>query len=327
MIHERFPETRAALPRVELCDLPTPVRRLERLGVENLWVKDDSRSAPLWGGNKPRKLEWVLGDARAKGRRTILTFGGLATNHGLATALYAREHGMRCVLALVDQPRDAHVEAQLERIRASGAHVHLTHTKARTVLALPYLLARYRRPYLLPAGGSSPVGALGFVEAALELGEQVRAGDLPEPESIVLALGSGGSAAGLVAGLPLAGLRTRVRAVLVNDRLKLSEAVIRRLAERTRKRLTAAGAHLDAPLAEVEVVEGFLGTGYGHATPEGDAAIRRAADAEGLALEPVYTGKALAAILAGAVPADGPVLYWHTHNAVSTGPVTDRPDA
>ncbi|HEX8207750.1 MAG TPA: pyridoxal-phosphate dependent enzyme, partial [Solirubrobacteraceae bacterium] len=202
-------------PCVELCALPTPVRPLEKL-APGLWMKDDSRTAPLWGGNKPRKLEWLIGDAKARGRRTLLTFGGLATNHGLATALYAREHGLDCVLALLDQPRDDHVERQLERIHASGAHVYVTHTKARTFAVLPWLALRHGRAYLVPPGGSSPVGALGFVEAALELAEQVRAGELPEPGTVWCALGSGGTAAGLALGLRLAGLRTKVRAVHVN---------------------------------------------------------------------------------------------------------------
>lgn len=318
LIHTRFPQTRDALPRVALCDPPTPVRELPGLTPgRELWVKDDSRSAPLWGGNKPRKLEWVLGDARARGCRTILTFGGLGTNHGLATALYAREAGMRCVLALVDQPVDEHVEAQLERIRASGARVHLTRTTARTVLAAPYLMARYARPYRLPPGGSSPVGALGFVEAALELAAQVEAGELPEPRGIVLALGTGGSAAGLVAGLRLAGLRTRVHAVLVNDKLRLTEPGLLRLARRTLRLLERRGADVASARPEpgdVEVVRGFMGAGYGHATPEAGEAMRRGA-AAGLDMEPVYTGKALAAVLAGAIPGDGPLLYWHTQSA------------
>ena len=319
LIHERFPATRETLPRVQLCRLPTPVRRMEALAAgRELWVKDDGRSAPRWAGNKPRKLEWILGDARARGRRTILTFGGLGTNHGLATALHAREVGMRTVLALVDQPRDEHVEAQLARIRASGARVHLTHTTARTALAVPYLMARYARPYWLPPGGSSPLGAVGFVEAALELAAQVQDGDVPEPEGIVLALGSGGSAAGLVAGLRLAGLRTRVHAVLVNDRLKLSEGVLLRLARRALGLLGRRGADVGSANLDpdrLEVVHGFLGDGYGHATPAAEAAIHRAADGEGLALEPVYTGKALAAVLAGAIPGDGPLLFWQTHSA------------
>ena len=319
LIHERFPATRETLPRVELCRPPTPVRRLP--GLEDgreLWLKDDARSAPRWGGNKPRKLEWILGDARARGRRTILTFGGLGTNHGLATALHAREVGIRTVLALVDQPRDEHVEAQLARIRASGARVHVTHTTARTALAVPYLIARYARPYWLPPGGSSPLGALGFVEAALELAAQIEAGELPEPEGIAIALGSGGSAAGLVAGLRLAGLRTRVHAVLVNDKLKLTESVLLRLAWRALALLERRGADVggvDLDPGRLEIVHGFLGDGYGHPTAAADAAIRRAAETERLALEPVYTGKALAAVLAGAIPGDGPLLFWQTHSA------------
>jgi D-cysteine desulfhydrase len=315
LLHARFPALATTLPRAELCDLPTPVRRLSGLerGRE-LWVKDDARSAPLWGGNKPRKLEWILGDARARGSRTVLTFGGLGTNHGLATALYARELGMGCVLALVDQPVDEHVEAQLVRLRASGARLHFTRTAPRTVLALPYLLARYR-PYRVPPGGSSAVGAVGFVEAALELGEQVRAGELPEPEGIVLALGSGGSAAGLVGGLRLAGLQTRVHAVLVNDKLKLSEQVVLKLAGRTLRLLADRGAAVqDVRPADVQLVHGFMGAGYGHPTPEGREAIDLAAREADLELEDVYTGKALAAALAG-LPGDGPLLYWHTHSA------------
>ncbi|HEX8086180.1 MAG TPA: pyridoxal-phosphate dependent enzyme [Solirubrobacteraceae bacterium] len=298
-----------SLPHVELCRLPTQVRPLSALD-ERLWMKDDSHSAALWGGNKPRKLEWLIADARRKGRRTLLTFGGLATNHGLATALYAREHGLRCVLALTDQPVDEHVERQLERIRASGAHVYVTHDKPRTVAALPWLMLRHGRAYFVPPGGSSPVGALGFVEAALELAAQVRAGELPEPETVWCALGSGGTAAGLALGLRVAGLRTAVRAVHVNDQLKLTAGTIARLARRT--------PLPEDELNEVSVVHGWLGDGYGHGTPESARAMARAAEAEGLRLDPVYTGKTMAAVLdhlergAGA----GPTLYWHTYNGV-----------
>ena len=296
-----------SLPHVELCALPTPVRSLEGL-APGLWLKDDSRTAPLWGGNKPRKLEWLIGDAKRRGRRTLLTFGGLATNHGLATALYGREHGLECVLALLDQPRDAHVERQLERIDASGAHVYVTRTKPRTLAMLPWLVLRHGRAYVVPPGGSSPVGALGFVEAALELAEQVRRGELPEPATVWCALGSGGTAAGLALGLRMAGLRTRVRAVHVNDGLKLTEKTISRLA----RRIPVGGDEIN----DVEVVHGYLGAGYGHGTDAARAAIERAREAEGLKLDPVYTGKAMAAVLDQMEPADGPSLYWHTYNGV-----------
>jgi D-cysteine desulfhydrase len=318
LLHQRFPELESRLPRLEICDLPTPVRHVAGL---DLWVKDDGVTAAPWGGNKPRKLEWTLADALARGYGTVLTFGGLATNHGLATALYARRHGLRSALALVDQPRDAHVEQQLARTLEAADAVHLTGSKARTALALPYLLARHaqlrppRPPYWLPVGGSSPVGVLGFVEAALELAAQVQAGELPEPATLVIALGSGGSTAGLVAGLRLAGLHTRVHAVLVNDRMDLRPGPLLRLGRRSLDLLPGTeDIHLDPSALTVD--SAFLGPGYGHAIAEGAEATRIAAEHAELTLEPVYTAKAFAALLArrraGAL-GPGPVLYWHTH--------------
>jgi D-cysteine desulfhydrase len=336
-LHQRFPRLRQTLPRLELCRLPTPVRELSALGRraglgQPLWVKDDSRSAELWGGNKPRKLEWVLADARRRRFSTVLTFGALATNHGLATALFAREAGLGCVLVLVDQPLDGHVERQLERIRASGARVVVTHDTPRTLAALPWLLARNaqgrppRPPYVLPPGGSSAVGAVGFVEAGLELAAQVRDGELPEPGAIVMALGTGGTAAGLLLGTRLGGLRSRIVAVLVNDQLRLSEETVLKLAGRTRSLLERRGAPPGEPPVEsqaVEVVRGWMGEGYGHRTPDGEAAMALAGEAEGMQLEHVYTGKALAALLSlsrSGRLGDGPLLYWHTHSAVEPPP-------
>jgi D-cysteine desulfhydrase len=320
LIHARFPRTAATLPRVPICSLPTPVRAAPGLG-ENVWVKDDALSAEPWGGNKPRKLEWILAAAKARRFGTVVTFGGLGTNHGLATAIYARREGMDCVLALADQPRDEHVERQLERLRAAATRVYLTGSARRTALSVPYLALRHaqlrppRPSYLLPPGGSSPLGAVGFVEAALELAAQVEAGELPEPRAVVVALGSGGSAAGLAAGLALAGLRTEVVAVLVNDQLELTESRVTRLARRTLKLLARRGVDVRVEPRPVRVVDGYMGAGYGHATEAAGEAQRLAAEAEGLALDPVYTGKALAAVLAGAAGA-GPVVFWNTNNGV-----------
>ncbi len=296
---------------------PTPVRELAGLGI---WVKEDGAfGAGGWGGNKVRKLEWLIPDARRRGRRSILTFGGLGTNWGLATALYAREHGLATALALVDQPIDAHVTAQLARLETSGARIHRTHTKVRTVAALPWLLARNahggRPPYLLPAGGSSPVGALGYVEAALEIAAQVEAGSLPEPAHVVVPVGTGGTAAGLALGLQLAGLRTRVVGVVVNDQLRLDAPVFARLARCTAKLLERRGAHL-SPLRlgpdMLDLTRAQIGAGYGHRTEAGTRAATLAAE-EGLSLDPVYTAKAMAGLLALRADRLGePVLFVHT---------------
>ena len=311
-LHRRFPELRETLPHVKLGDGPTPVRPLEGLG-DGLWLKDDGAYGTAWGGNKVRKLEWILPDAKRRGRRTVLTFGALGTNHGLATALYAREQGLRCAIALVDQPVDDHVRAQLARLEASGATLHRTHTKARTVAAAPWLLARHRRPYVLPAGGSSPVGALGYVEAAFEIAAQVRDGALPEPSHVVVAVGSGGTAAGLTVGLRLAGLRTKVLGIVVNDTLKLDHGTLTRLARRSARLLRRRGAEVaDPDPGDLTVVRDWLGPGYGHPTPESSRAIELAREKEGLELDPVYTAKAMAGAL-GVVEERGPLLYLHTH--------------
>jgi D-cysteine desulfhydrase len=317
-LHARFPVLVEALPHLVLSERPTPVRELPGLDI---WVKEDGAfGSGGWGGNKVRKLEWLIPDARRRGRRSILTFGGLGTNWGLATALYGREHGLETALALVDQPIDAHVRAQLARLDASGARIYRTHTQSRTVALLPWLLARNARagrpPYLLPAGGSSPVGALGYVEAALEIAAQVEDGSLPEPAHVVVPVGTGGTAAGLALGFQLAGLRSRVVGVVVNDQLRLDPAVLARLARRTAALLERRGARLGRLQLEpgmLDLTRDQIGAGYGHPS---EAAARAAALAgeERLRLDPVYTAKAMAGLLA--LRAEGrlgdPVLFVHT---------------
>jgi D-cysteine desulfhydrase len=282
------------LPRVRLHDAgPTSVRELR----PGLWLKDDGEfGTGGWGGNKVRKLEWLLGAAQARGVERILTFGGRGTNWGLATALYARGLGIETILALVDQPLDEHVVAQFERIRRSGATVHLTRTPLRTRLRAPRLWLQHGRPWVLPAGGSTALGAVGYVEAALEIAAQVEAGLLPEPDHVVVAVGSGGTIAGLAAGLPLAGLRARPVGVVVNDKLRLDQRSIGRLARSCARLLRRRGVDVPAP-AKFDLTRDYLGAGYGHPLPDAP---------EGF--DPVYTAKAMAA----ARDLDGTVLFIHT---------------
>jgi D-cysteine desulfhydrase len=169
---------------------------------------------------------------------------------------------------------------------------------------------------LLPAGGSSPVGALGYVEAALEIAAQVEAGSLPEPAHAVVPVGTGGTAAGLALGFRLSGLRTRVVGIVVNDQLRLDAAAIGRLLRRTAALLERRGARLDGPrLAPgmLDLTRDQIGAGYGHPTEAAARASALAAE-EGLSLDPVYTAKAMAGLLA--LRADGrlsgPVLFVHT---------------
>ncbi|MFI9508208.1 pyridoxal-phosphate dependent enzyme [Nocardia sp. NPDC052566] len=175
-----------------------------------------------------------------------------------------------------------------------------------------------RLPYYLPVGGSNPIGALGYVEGALELAAQIASGALPEPARVVTAVGSGGTAAGLALGLRIAGLRTRVLGVVVNDTLPLDAPDIVALANRSADVLRSRGAQLDIdPLRpdDVTMVRDWLGPGYGHETPEAVTARTRAATA-GLRLETVYTAKGLAAALdldTRANLGDGPLLLLNTY--------------
>lgn len=315
LLHKRFPALERTLPFARLGDGPTPVRELAGLTRNNLWCKDESGYGNGgWGGNKVRKLEWLLPEVRRRGASTIFTVGATGTNWGLAAALYARDLGIDTVLALIDQPEDDHVREQQRRLRQSGATMHFTHSKPLTIAAAPWLLLRHTRglklPYYLPAGGSAPIGVLGHVETGLELAAQVAAGELPQPRHIVTAVGSGGTVAGLALGCALAGLQAQVVGVVVNDTLPLGARDLVRLADRTATVLRERGAEFDVPPPRLTTTREYLGRGYGHPTPEAAAAARVAASA-GLRLESVYTAKAFAAALAADL--DGPVLFLNTY--------------
>jgi D-cysteine desulfhydrase len=337
-LERRFPELAGRLPRRSIASLPTPVHRLAALGgaagIDELWVKRDDLTGQPYGGNKVRKLEWLLADALARGHRSVLTTGALGSNHALATTIYARAAGLRVLLVLVPQPITAHVRRALLLDHAYGAAIHAVPSIAAARRRVVALLARgvlaRDRPYLVPTGGSSAIGTLGYVNAALELAEQVAAGDVPEPAAVVVPLGSGGTVAGLVAGLALAGLGTRVVAVRVTDLLPPSPAFLARLANRALAELAGLGAgfpRLVLTPADFVVRSDWLGPGYGAPTPEGVDARRRIAASEGLVVETTYGAKALAGALAlASEPAwrGRPLLFWHTYSSADPGAGIDR---
>ena len=185
-----------------------------------------------------------------------------------------------------------HVVEQFERIRNSGARIVLTGGPRRTAARAPWLWLSHGRPWMLPAGGSTPLGAVGYVAAGLEIGGQVRCNELPEPDRIVTAVGTGGTLAGLVVGLQAAGLRTRPYGVVVNDKLPLSHHRIARLARRCAKLVD-----VDVDVGAFDLTREFLGAGYGHPLPGADPDF-----------DPVYAGKAMAA----ARRLDGTTLFLQT---------------
>lgn len=317
-LYDIQPRLQESLPSLRLGTAPTPLRPLPGLcdGPAEVWLKDEGAFGDGgWGGNKVRKLEWLIPEAKRRGKSTVLTVGGLGTNWGLACALYGREHGLKTVLALIDQPVDRHVRDQLERLGDSGAEIHFTHSKARTIATVPWLMLKHR-PYFLPAGGSNAVGTVGYVEVALELAEQVRTGEIEEPSHVVTAVGSGGTAAGLMLGLKLAGLRTKVVGVVVNDSLRLDAKALTGLAGRCERLLRKRGAEFPElkPHDNLIVVDDQIGAGYGHPTEAARRAIGIAAERQDLDLDPVYTAKAMAGLLdlADSGPR-GPVVFLDTN--------------
>jgi D-cysteine desulfhydrase len=237
---------------------------------------------------------------------------------------------MRTILVLAPQPETGHVRAQLARLRASGAELHFARGLATSYLLAAWLMASRIRPaggtpYPIPPGGSNALGALGYVEAALELADQVAREELPEPSHVVVPLGSGGTAAGLLAGLRLAALRSRLVCVLVSDVAPMGPRRVARLAGRALAMLRRHGVEANGPdpsPADLDVEHGWLGAGYGRATPEGERAADLLRDREGVELDPVYTCKAVAAMCElnrrGAF-GPGPVLYWHTYSPPTPG--------
>jgi D-cysteine desulfhydrase len=235
---------------------------------------------------------------------------------------------------LVPQPVTAHVQRCLRLLHALGAELHLANGTADAARRGLAILARGwvgGAPLaLVPAGGTSVLGALGYLNAGLELAEQIRAGHLPEPAAVFVALGSGGTAAGLLAGLRLAGLSSRVVAVLVTDILPPSRGRLLRLARACLSRY-APSAGATVGMGELEVERGFVGAGYGAVTPEAVAANRALEESEGIRLETTYTGKCLAALLHRAATPElrgRPLLFWDTFSGSEPANVPDvLPDA
>ena len=215
-LFRKFPELARKLPYIDLGVFPTPVHSLPHLGVENLWIKRDDLSSPVYGGNKIRKLAFILAEARQKKRKHLVTLGGIGTHHGLASAIFSHRLGIKCTLLLYHQPVTANVQLVLLLLAKFRARLVYQKTLWRTLLSY-YLLYRFRYPaaYFVYPGGSSAVGTLGYVNAALELKDQIDQGVLPEPGQIFCPLGSGGSLAGLALGLQLIGLSSRAVGVRV----------------------------------------------------------------------------------------------------------------
>lgn len=321
-LSSKFPLLMKSLSPLPLASLPTPVKHLSNLS-DHLYLKQDNLTSSLYGGNKTRKLEFLLAEAKRAGAQTVVTMGGIGSNHLLATTLHAAKLGLRTVGVVFPQPETDSVKRNLLADRGGGAELVFIPSKyllpayvAKTLISLRR--REGKKPVLIPGGGSSPLGVLGFVNAALELADQIKAGDLPEPEMIFVAYGTGGTAAGLSLGLQLSGLKTKVVAVRVIDRLIANRPRLMMLTSSTAHYLTSRTDQTARPASigqNLEVRQGYTGPGYGYPTEEAERAVEVFKKEEGVKLEFTYTGKAAAAFLAEAKTTSAPLLFWNTYSS------------
>ncbi len=306
--------------RLPLAILPTPLERADRLGAAlgmepgALWVKRDDVTGLGGGGNKARKLDYLCADALDQGADMLVTGGGPQSNHVRMTAAAANLLGLDCAVVMAG-PRPATSTGNVLLIEILGADLSWTglregmdydEIEAAIDETADRLAALGRRPYRMPIGGATAVGALGYVRAAAELRDQA-AEQFGEIELVVVAAGSGGTHAGLAAGL---GDLDLVLGVDVGARTDLDTVVPAKATD------AAALAGLPAPAGTVRIDHERVGGGYGAPTEECRQAVLLAARSEGLLLDPVYTGKALAGLVAaraaGFVRPDTRTVFMHT---------------
>jgi D-cysteine desulfhydrase len=317
-----YPRLAEKLRKSSFASIPTPVSHHEielSTGTQTVAVKHDDQTSTIYGGNKVRKLEYIFQRARDRGARRVATFGAVGSNHALATAIFAKQLGFECTCFLAHQKRspsirktlDMHLDLGTELVRYGGGTNRLE------------LYRRYlqkRQTWVIPLGGTCWLGAVGFVNAGLELAAQVAAGTTRVPERIYIASGTMGSTAGLAIGLALASLPTEIHAVRVADNHFARPEVLQRLIKKTVTMLSSLDASIpDDTASQTNIVwrNDFFAGGYAAVDEKTRKAVEFAKNSMGLHLDTTYTGKAMAALLHDleAGDAGSSVLFWNTYNS------------
>jgi D-cysteine desulfhydrase len=302
------------LPRLNIAHLPTPIDELPRLskalGGPRLLVKRDDLTGLAFGGNKTRKLEFLLGEARRQRADVLVTAGALQSNHCRQTAAAAARFGFECRLVLSGEP-PAVASANLlldQLFNAKVTYCERAERDAKLQEAFDAARAEGRRPYLIPMGGSNPTGALGYVFAIEEFVEQ----DVPA-DWIVFASSSGGTQAGMLVGTRVFNCKSKLLGISVDGPQRKLQVHIASLAVETSRKL---GSRIKFLADEVPVNGDYCSAGYGFITEAEREALRQFAQLEGLLLDPVYTGRAAAGMIdlirKGFFKKDETVLFWHT---------------
>jgi L-cysteate sulfo-lyase len=314
----------SGFPRVRLANLPTPLERLPRLsealGGPKIFVKRDDATGLALGGNKTRKLEYSLGQALSEGADTIVTAGGIQSNHVRQTAGACAKLGLDCDLILnrnvadVDAGYDQTGNIQLDRLLGARVQIHPANADRTALMeeTAEKLRSAGKRPFIVPLGASDAIGALGYVNAALELVAQANAMEL-SLDYLVTATSSGGTFAGLAAGFAAIGYPVKVIGVDVDADVNALRDSVRPLAKAVLGKL---GLESRLSAASMELLCGHAGAYYGQATADMREAVELTARTEGLILDPVYSGKAMAGLIglirAGRLGRDDTAVFLHS---------------
>jgi len=338
VLFDVYPNLEGKVPWVPvLTGIPSKVERLKELEKHlelkdgRIYIKRDDKVHNTYGGNKPRKFEFIFGEALLKKKKGIITLGGIGTNHGIACAIITKELGLKCELFLSLQPLTWHVQRSLLLYDYFGAELHFTKRFELGILKSMFYRLIHPKYFLMSVGGSpllgfgTPLGSIGFINAIFELKKQIDNGLLPEPDYIFVAAGSSGTSAGLTAGCQLIGLKTKVIAVNVSQDIVVNRKAIVKIAKKAIKYLRKRDKsveNIDINDKHFEIIKGYLGSGYGMKTIKGQNAVDLIYELEGkksdFKLETTYTGKTMAAMLDFLEKEENKsktVLFWNTYNS------------
>jgi len=316
---------------LKLANIPTPIYQLEKLSGlwgGDIWIKRDDLSGSGLSGNKVRKLEYLLADAAEKEADTIITCGGVQSNHCRATALSAAKTGFKCKLLLRGEQPDQ-VDGNLLLDSLSGADIRFISEErysSNLVYELNKLASEVKstggKAYIIPEGGSNPIGAWGYVQALQEVRKQCFEQKI-KPRRIICATGSGGTHAGLLTGTLLEDWDVEIISVTVGYDL---EETTSRVLEIVNSMIDVYKLNIRISRSDIKVLDEYLGEGYAKAGPEVFSVIAEMARNEGIIIDPVYTGKAAMAIKHETAKGmmDGSTIFWHTGGIFGLFPFKSR---
>lgn len=340
-LFKEYPTFKNSLAHTQLGIWPTPIEKLNNFGnylnLQNLFIKREDVCAKLFSGNKVRKLEFLLADVVKNNFKTVICYGGVASNNVTATAIFANQLGLDCIALLMDQPLVANLKRNLMLDQYYGCKIFLCPQNRELA---PDELQEFLKnnnldldPYVIPMGSSNKLGVIGWVNAVFELKAQIEQGLMPEPDYIYISYGSMGTTAGIMLGIKAAGLKTKVKPIQVADPKKYTLEKLCTMIQQTNDflhEIEPTFPRFSWKPEEIEVITAFYGHGFGIATPQGNHAEKLLLELEKIVLDESYTAKTIAALMHdaknGTIKPSDVVLYWHTYCSDEFNEILEKVD-